>query len=209
MKPKNQPTKQVKELPTADLIPYARNAKKHDDAQVAKIAGSIREFGFNNPVLIDGKNGIIAGHGRVMAAQKLGLEQVPCIRLDHLSETQKQAYILADNRLAEIGGGWDMEALKIELAELADADIDLDALGFGEDFTKAFEVEETGMPELAEGDKQPFQQMTFTVHDEQVEEVKAALAKAKAEGHGESVVNENSNGNALAWICQSFNRNEG
>jgi DNA modification methylase len=129
-----QPTKQVEELPTADLIPYARNAKKHDDAQIAKIAGSIREFGFNNPVLIDGKNGIIAGHGRVMAAQKLGLEQVPCIRLDHLSETQKQAYILADNRLAEIGGGWDMEALKIELKELADADIDLEALGFGEDF---------------------------------------------------------------------------
>jgi DNA modification methylase len=134
MKPKNQPTKQVEELPTADLIPYARNAKKHDDAQIAKIAGSIREFGFNNPVLVDGKNGIIAGHGRVMAAQKLGLEQVPCIRLDHLSETQKQAYILADNRLAEIGGGWDMEALKIELEELGDADIDLDALGFGEDF---------------------------------------------------------------------------
>ena len=209
MKPKNQPTKQVEELPTADLIPYARNAKKHDDAQIAKIAGSIREFGFTNPVLVDGKNGIIAGHGRVMAAQKLGLEQVPCIRLDHLSETQKQAYILADNRLAEIGGGWDMEALKIELEELSDADIDLKALGFGEDFTEAFDVEETGMPELAEGDKQPFQQMTFTVHDEQVEEVKAALAKAKAEGHGESAVNENSNGNALAWICQSFNRNEG
>jgi ParB family chromosome partitioning protein len=206
MKPMKQPTKQVEELPTADLIPYARNAKKHDEAQVAKIAGSIREFGFNNPVLIDGKNGIIAGHGRVMASQKLGLEQVPCIRLDHLSETQKRAYILADNRLAEIGGGWDMEALKIELKELADADIDLEALGFGEDFTEAFEVEETGMPELAEGDKQPFQQMTFTVHDEQVEEVKAALAKAKAEGHGESAVNENSNGNALAWICQSFNR---
>jgi DNA modification methylase len=134
MKPMKQPTKQVEELPTADLIPYARNAKKHDEAQVAKIAGSIREFGFNNPVLIDGKNGIIAGHGRVMAAQKLGLEQVPCIRLDHLSETQKQAYILADNRLAEIGGGWDMEALKIELKELADADIDLEALGFGDDF---------------------------------------------------------------------------
>ncbi len=129
MKPKNQPTKQVEELPTADLIPYARNAKKHDDAQIAKIAGSIREFGFNNPVLVDGKNGIIAGHGRVMAAQKLGLEQVPCIRLDHLSETQKRAYILADNRLAEIGGGWDDEMLKKELEEIS-KELNVDLIGF-------------------------------------------------------------------------------
>jgi DNA modification methylase len=151
MKPKNQPTKQVEELPTADLIPYARNAKKHDDAQIAKIAGSIREFGFNNPVLVDGKNGIIAGHGRVMAAQKLGMEQVPCIRLDHLSETQKRAYILADNRLAEIGGGWDMEALKIELKELGDADIDLEALGFGEDFDLSLGVEQ----EQTDADAEP------------------------------------------------------
>jgi ParB-like chromosome segregation protein Spo0J len=150
MKPKNQPTKQVEELPTADLIPYARNAKKHDDAQVAKIAGSIREFGFNNPVLIDGKNGIIAGHGRVMAAQKLGLEQVPCIRLDHLSETQKQAYILADNRLAEIGGGWDMEALKIELEELARNE---DWLDFDQMFDKDGVEEKTEKPEVEFSDE--------------------------------------------------------
>jgi hypothetical protein len=199
----------IEQKSTDSLIPYARNARKHDAAQIAKIAGSIKEFGFTNPVLIDKDGGIIAGHGRVLAAQKLGMEKVPCIILGHLTETQKRAYILADNRLAEIGGGWDMELLKLEFEDLAALDIDLNALGFGDEFTEAFEVEETGMPELAEGDKQPFQQMTFTVHDEQVEEVKAALAKAKAEGHGESSVNENSNGNALAWICQSFNRNEG
>jgi len=124
----------IENIKTADLIPYARNAKSHDKSQVSKIAGSIREFGFNNPVLIDSDNGIIAGHGRVMAAQKLGLESVPCLRLDHLSETQKQAYILADNRLAEVGGGWDMEMLKVELDELSGFDIDLDGIGFGEDF---------------------------------------------------------------------------
>ncbi len=120
----------IEHLKTADLIPYARNAKKHDASQVAKLAGSIREFGFNNPVLIDKDNGIIAGHGRVLAAQSLGLETVPCIRLGHLTDTQRRAYILADNRLAEIGGGWDEEMLKLELADLAASDLDVAELGF-------------------------------------------------------------------------------
>ena len=123
-------------LKTTDLVPYARNAKKHSEEQVGQIAGSIREFGFNNPVLIDGgkPSGIIAGHGRVLAAQKLGMEKVPCVRLEHLTDVQKRAYILADNRLAETGGGWDMDMLKLELEELGDLDVDLDALGFGDDF---------------------------------------------------------------------------
>ena len=120
----------IETLSTASLIPYARNAKKHDASQVAKLAGSIREFGFNNPVLIDRDNGIIAGHGRVLAAQSLGLETVPCIRLGHLTDTQRRAYILADNRLAEIGGGWDEEMLKLELADLAAAELDVTELGF-------------------------------------------------------------------------------
>ena len=120
----------IETLSTASLIPYARNAKKHDASQVAKLAGSIREFGFNNPVLIDNDNGIIAGHGRVLAAQSLGLETVPCIRLGHLTDTQRRAYILADNRLAEIGGGWDEEMLKLELADLRELDTDFDLMGF-------------------------------------------------------------------------------
>ena len=123
----------IETLSTASLIPYARNAKKHDASQVAKLAGSIREFGFNNPVLVDKDNGIIAGHGRVLAAQSLGLETVPCIRLGHLSDTQRRAYILADNRLAEIGGGWDEEMLKLELADLSqNADLDFDLTGFSD-----------------------------------------------------------------------------
>ena len=196
----------IEKIPTEKLIPYARNAKKHDAAQVSKLAGSIREFGFNNPVLIDRDNGIIAGHGRVMAAQKLDLKEVPCIRLDHLTDTQRRAYILADNKLAEIGGGWDEELLGLELAELRDTNFDLELMGFSEEELGAFAVEESAMPELSSDDKQPFQQMTFTVHDEQAEEVSAAIAKAKGMGHGESGVNENSNGNALAFVCQSFNR---
>jgi ParB-like chromosome segregation protein Spo0J len=119
----------IEQIPTADLIPYARNTRTHSPEQVAQIAGSIREFGFTNPVLIDGENGIIAGHGRVMAASKLGLAKVPCIRLAHLTETQKRAYIIADNKLA-LNAGWDEEMLGIELASLREDDFDLDLLGF-------------------------------------------------------------------------------
>lgn len=111
------------------LIPYAQNARTHSDAQVAQISASIREFGFNNPVLVDGENGIIAGHGRVMAARKLGLEVVPVVELAHLSEAQKRAYILADNKLAE-QAGWDRELLSLELGDLNDLGVDLGDLGF-------------------------------------------------------------------------------
>jgi DNA modification methylase len=122
----------IEQIKTSDLIPYARNSRSHAPEQVAQIAGSIREFGFTNPVLIDADNGIIAGHGRVMAAGKLGLDKVPCIRLGHLTETQKRAYIIADNKLA-LNAGWDEEMLALELGELADLDFDMDLIGFGED----------------------------------------------------------------------------
>jgi DNA modification methylase len=121
----------IEQLPTADLIPYARNTRTHSPEQVAQIAGSIREFGFTNPVLIDAENGIIAGHGRVMAASKLGLDKVPCIRLAHLTETQKRAYIIADNKLA-LNAGWDEEMLALELGELGELDFDLSLIGFDE-----------------------------------------------------------------------------
>jgi hypothetical protein len=111
------------------LIPYARNARTHSEAQVALIAGSIREFGFTNPVLVDGENGIIAGHGRVLAARTLGLAQVPVIELAHLSEAQKRAYVLADNKLAE-RAGWDDEMLGMELSDLRANGFDLGLLGF-------------------------------------------------------------------------------
>jgi DNA modification methylase len=114
------------------LIPYANNARTHSDAQVAQIAASIREFGFTNPVLTSDDNTIIAGHGRVMAARKLGLTQVPVIRLSHLSETQRKAYILADNKLA-LNAGWDDNLLSIELADLKDLGFDTDLTGFSAD----------------------------------------------------------------------------
>jgi ParB-like chromosome segregation protein Spo0J len=119
----------IEQIKTGDLIPYARNSRTHSDAQVAQIAGSIREFGFTNPVLIDAENGIIAGHGRVLAAGKLGMESVPCIRLTHLTEAQRRAYIIADNKLA-LNAGWDEEMLGLELADLRELDFDLDLTGF-------------------------------------------------------------------------------
>jgi DNA modification methylase len=125
--------KKIEQVATASLVPYAKNAKKHDAAQVAAIAGSIREFGFNNPVLIDADNGIIAGHGRVLAAHQLGLEAVPCLRLTHLSDTQKRAYILADNRLAELGGGWDADMLAAELEALSADGVAMEEIGFDAD----------------------------------------------------------------------------
>lgn len=111
------------------LIPYARNSRTHSDAQVAQIAASIREFGFTNPVLIDENANIIAGHGRTLAARKLGLEQVPCIRLSNLSETQKKAYIIADNKLS-LNAGWDEQLLNLEVQDLADLNFNIDLLGF-------------------------------------------------------------------------------
>ena len=127
----------IESLPLDRLIPYARNSRTHSDAQVAQVAASIREFGFTNPVLIDAEDGIIAGHGRVMAARKLGLEKVPCIRLAHLSETQRRAYVIADNKLA-LNSGWDEEMLALELAELREADFDLGLTGFDGDTIEAF-----------------------------------------------------------------------
>src|ERR1700691_4916034 len=118
------------------LIPWARNPRTHSDAQVAQIAASIAEFGFNNPILVDTKAGIIAGHGRLLAARKLGLTEVPVIVLDHLSEAQKRAYVIADNQLA-LNAGWDDDLLRSELAALQQEDFNLDLIGFDDrDLTK-------------------------------------------------------------------------
>jgi len=121
--------KQSQQRKVNELIPYINNSRTHSDAQVAQIAASIREFGWTNPILIDGENGIIAGHGRLKAAMLLNMEEVPVIELSHLSETQKKAYIIADNKLA-MNAGWDMELLKLEISELEDKDFNIDLLGF-------------------------------------------------------------------------------
>lgn len=128
-----------------DLIPYARNSRTHSDEQVLQIAASIKEFGFTNPVLIDPENGIIAGHGRVMAAKKLGLKDVPCIVAEGWTDAQKKAYVIADNKLA-LNAGWDNALLALEFAELEDLGFDISLTGFSEAELAAINpIEVTGL----------------------------------------------------------------
>jgi ParB family chromosome partitioning protein len=188
------------------LIPYARNSRTHSDAQVAQIAASIKEFGFTNPVLIDKDGGIIAGHGRVLAARKLKMDEVPCIRLSHLTEVQTRALVIADNKLA-LNAGWDDEMLRIEFAELVYEGIDLTITGFTLEEIEALKFDddaEAEMPELKDGDKEPFQKKTFTLHDDQAEVVDNAITLARTNPLADTGLNENTNGNALALICHQW-----
>jgi hypothetical protein len=152
---------QIEQIQLATLIPYINNSRTHSDEQVAQIAASIKEFGFNNPILVDKDSGIIAGHGRLQAARKLGLTEVPCVRLEHLTETQRKAYIIADNRLA-LNAGWDNELLTIELNELLADGFALEILGFDSDELKTLLdplepteglVDEDQVPEVPEEPK--------------------------------------------------------
>lgn len=138
----------IKRVATVDLIPYANNSRVHSDEQVNQIAASIKEFGFLNPIIVDGDNGIIAGHGRVMAANKLGIKELPCVDASHLSEAQKKAYIIADNKLA-LNSEWDNELLRIEFEALKELDFDLTLTGFSLDELSDFEIEELA-PEYEE-----------------------------------------------------------
>ena len=120
---------EVAYIATTDVIPYANNPRTHSDQQVSQVAASIKEFGFNNPILLDEHNGIIAGHGRLAAAQKLGMELVPTITLAGLTEAQRKAYVIADNKLTE-NGGWDYDLLAVEIERLKELEINVDLTGF-------------------------------------------------------------------------------
>jgi hypothetical protein len=179
-----------------ELIPYINNPRKNDDA-VDKVASSIKHFGFKVPIVIDQQNEIVAGHTRLKAAKKLGIKEVPCIVADDLDDNQIKAFRLADNKVSE-AATWDDELLGIEMFSIND--IDLKEFGFNvfneEDFGTSFE--------LADGDKEPFQQMTFTLSDQQAEEIKEALSLAKDNNDVETYGNENGNGNALYRIVAEW-----
>jgi len=136
---------EIKEVEVSALIPYAKNSRTHDDAQVAQIAASIKEFGWTNPILVDGDKGVIAGHGRLLAARKLGMAKVPTIELKDMTEAQKKAYVIADNKLA-LNAGWNTNFLSLELQELKDQDFDLTLLGFDDK-----ELDALLAPEVTEG----------------------------------------------------------
>lgn len=154
-------TNELRMVPIADLVPYANNARTHSPAQIAKLRASLREFGFVNPVIIDKDNGIIAGHGRVEAARLEGFKEVPCVPAEYLTEAQRKAYILADNRMA-LDAGWDEQMLKEELEALEKMGFDLPLTGFEDkeldkllgETAKAID----GADELEEAPEEPFTQ---------------------------------------------------
>ena len=166
-----------------DLIPYVNNARTHSDEQVTQITSSIKEFGFNNPILTDGENGVIAGHGRLLAAKKLGLETVPTIELSGLTEAQKKAYILADNKIA-LNSEWDESYLGIELKEIKDLGLDLSLTGFTDDELLSIENDGvTDFPELDESESPEKRKITFYFKDEEnFKLVTNSIEKAKANG---------------------------
>ena len=187
----------------SDLIPYVNNSRTHSDEQTTQIASSISEFGFTNPVLIDENDNLIAGHGRLLAANKLGIEEVPAIILDGLTKAQKKAYIIADNQLA-LNSGWDLDTLRLEIETLEELDFDLKLLGFDDEAIEKLLDIDAELPELPDGDRDPFQQKTFTLHDEQAQLIEDAISKAKSDPRIDTGLNENSNGNAIAWVCEQF-----
>jgi hypothetical protein len=172
-------------VPINELKPYKNNARTHSEKQVEKIAKSIEEFGFINPVLIDSNYGIIAGHGRVLGASRLGMAEVPCLFIEDLTEEQKRAYILADNKLA-LDAGWDYELLKIELEELNDLDFDITLTGFDDldfdnsSFFSMDEIDEIDGYNENEDDREYFTK-TFTFPTEKKKQIICYLKKHQNE----------------------------
>lgn len=167
---------EIQYKPIGDLIPYVNNSRTHSDEQVMQVASSIKEFGFTNPLLIDSKGGIIAGHGRLLAARKLGMDEVPTIVLDGLSDAQRKAYVIADNKLA-LNSGWDEDLLKVELEELGMLNFDLELLGFDErELANIFDP-------LAEQEQSELVEETYS-------EKFNIIVECDSEQHQESIYNE-------------------
>jgi ParB family chromosome partitioning protein len=179
------------------------NVRKHSRRNLDAIKASLRKFGQQKPIVVDAKGIVLAGNGTLTAAQELGWTEIQIVRTE-LAGVEATAFAIADNRTAELAE-WE-DSLNDVLKSLQDEGVDLADLGYSPEDLGQFAVAEAEAPALKDGDRAPFRQMTFTVHDEQFDEVEAAMSKAKEEGGGESAVNENSNGNALAFICGRFNR---
>src|SRR5574344_1948531 len=185
-------TQQLEHWLVSDLIEYARNPRKNDHA-VDKIAAAIREFGFRVPVLAKSDGSLVDGHLRLKAAKKLGLKTVPVMLCDDMTEAQIKAFRISVNRVAEFAE-WDDELLRVEFAELADMGFDLELTGFGLEEIGAMQFDndaESEMPALADGEKEPFQQKTFTLHDEQAAIVDDAVTLARTSPLADTGLNEN------------------
>jgi len=202
----HNPADKVERWDITRLTPYARNSRTHSDEQIGQIAASIKEWGWTTPVLVDEDGSIIAGHGRTLAAQRLKMTEVPVMVAKGWSDAKKRAYVIADNKLA-MNAGWDNEMLRLELAEIKELGFDLDLSGFSAEEVKALQFDddaEAEMPELKDGEKEPYQQKTFTLHDDQAEVVDNAITLARTNPLADTGLNENTNGNALALICHQW-----
>lgn len=194
---------EIIEKEIGELSEYENNSRTHSDEQIEQIIASINEFGFTNPLLINSSNGVIAGHGRLRAAVKTGMGKVPCIILKGLTEAQERAYVIADNKIA-MNAGWDVDVLRFELEELKAFDFDLELMGFDSDLlTKLMDID-ADLPTIPDGDRDLFQTKTFTLHDDQAQNVDDAITLARTSPLSDTGINENSNGNALALICQQW-----
>jgi hypothetical protein len=194
----------IQTIPLADLSLDPSNVRKHSRRNLDAIKASLRKFGQQKPIVVDAKGIVLAGNGTLTAAQELGWTEIQIVRTE-LAGVEATAFAIADNRTAELAE-WEEDKLNAVLKSLQDEGVDLVDVGYSPEDIGQFAVAGAEPPALKDGDRAPFRQMTFTVHDEQFKEVEAAMSKAKEEGGGESAVNGNSNGNALAFICGRFNR---
>jgi hypothetical protein len=186
----------------ADLKPHPQNPRRHGAAELEALDKSVRRFGFTSPIIVQKKTGLVlAGHARLEVLQRQGVAEVPVVELD-IDDKDAVAYMIADNQLT-ILGSWDFQMLEGLVADLKVSEYPGMDLIEGLDLP-GFESPEADMPDLASGDKEPFQQMTFTLHDSQAEQVKAAMEVARGMGPFVDSPNENGNGNALARICETF-----
>lgn len=202
----SNPADKVEKWEIAKLVPYARNSRTHSDEQISQLAASIKEWGWTTPVLVDEDGSIIAGHGRTLAAQRLKMTEVPVMVAKGWSDAKKRAYVIADNKLA-MNAGWDNEMLRLELAEIGEMGFDLELTGFSAEEITELQFDddaEAEMPELKNGEREPFQQKAFTLHDEQAEVVDKAITLARTNPLADTGLNENTNGNALAFICHQW-----
>lgn len=162
-----------------DLIPYANNSRTHSDEQINQVASSIKEFGFTSPILIDEDNGVIAGHGRLMASKKLNLDEVPCIILNGLTEAQKKAYVIADNQIA-LNSGWNLDTLKLELESIDELGLDMTITGFGlDDLAKMFDE----LDEIIPVEQQYSQSFSIIIDCDNEDEQEKIFNKLDTEGY--------------------------
>jgi len=200
----------IERVPKGDLLPYANNPKEHPTEQVNKIASSIKNYGWDQPIVVDGDGEIIKGHGRLQAAEKLGLDEVPVIWREDLTDAEAKAARIADNKTAE--SDWLDDELMVEVDQLADSDVDMDALGFDDDELDSLlgdmsmddEDIEEAFGELSDDGRDPIRQRTFTLSERQLETVEEALEVAKDMGEFAPGPNDNENGNAIARVAEKF-----